>query len=122
MLNPRLFIHLLCSSTSDLHLVAPSSPSSWPYLRKHSSLFPLVSGQAQQGLMPVGLSAVTCLLEVSGALAGEDCVVVEASAEVLGVADGDESLLLLLLPPPLLLSGALDHGERWRERQRGLVA
>lgn len=60
----------------------------------------------------MGLSAVTCLLEVSGALAGEDCEVVEASAEVLGVADGDESLL------PLLLSGALDHRERWRETER----
>lgn len=85
-------MHLLCASTSSLHLQpSPSSPSlepSCPYLRKQSSRALLVSGQAQQGLMPLGFRAVTCLLETSACggvgvaeAAGEETVELEGEEE-----------------------------------------
>lgn len=86
ILNPRLAMHFLCASTRSLHLQL-SSPSC-PYLRKQSSLGTLVSGQAQHGLMPFGLSGVTCLLDVSG---GEEAAAGAAGGGE-GVAGADEEL------------------------------
>ena len=92
MLNPNFFMHLLCSSTNSLHFQPSPSDSvpgcnpSCPYSKKQSSLLILVSGQAQHGLIPVGLRAVTCLLEVSGARG-----VAEGAADVAGGdAEDDE--------------------------------
>lgn len=66
ILNPRLFMHFLCDSTNSLHL-QPSSPSSsvCPNFKKQSSLAIFVSGHAQHGLIPCGLSSETNLFEVS---------------------------------------------------------